>query len=90
MSRKVKITIMIVLLTVIALSLILIIKSKTADKNNNNLTTIQLNEVTRSIFYAPQYVAISNGFFEEEGLNIEITTGQRSRQSYDIYTSRAI
>lgn len=40
------------------------------------LTTIQLNEVTRSVFYAPQYVAIANGYFEQEGLNIEITTGQ--------------
>jgi len=40
------------------------------------LTTINLNEVTRSVFYAPQYVAIANGYFEKEGLNIEITTGQ--------------
>lgn len=40
------------------------------------LTTIQLNEVTRSVFYAPQYVAIANDYFKEEGLNIEITTGQ--------------
>ena len=40
------------------------------------LKTIQLNEVTRSVFYAPQYVAIANGFFEEEGLELEITTGQ--------------
>ena len=48
------------------------------NKNNNNtgITTIKLNEVTRSVFYAPQYVAIANGYFEEEGLNIEITTGQ--------------
>ncbi len=40
------------------------------------IKTIQVNEVTRSVFYAPQYVAISQGFFEEEGLNIELTTGQ--------------
>lgn len=48
------------------------------NKNNDNsgLTTISLNEVTRSVFYAPQYVAIANGYFEEEGLNIELTTGQ--------------
>lgn len=47
------------------------------DKNENEeLQTVQLNEVTRSIFYAPQYVAISNGFFEEEGLKLEITTGE--------------
>ena len=46
------------------------------DTETANLTTIQLNEVTRSVFYAPQYVAIANGFFEDEGLTIEITTGQ--------------
>ena len=40
------------------------------------LKTIKVNEVTRSVFYAPQYVAISQGYFEEEGLNIELTTGQ--------------
>lgn len=36
--------------------------------------TLRVGEVTRSIFYAPQYVAISQGFFEEEGLKIELTT----------------
>lgn len=40
------------------------------------LKTISVNEVTRSVFYAPQYVAIANGYFAEEGLNIELTTGQ--------------
>lgn len=37
---------------------------------------INLNEVTRSVFYAPQYVAISQGFFEKENIELEITTGQ--------------
>lgn len=36
---------------------------------------ISVMEVTRSIFYAPQYVAMSQGFFEEEGLEIDLTTG---------------
>ena len=35
-----------------------------------------MNEVTRSVFYSPQYVAMSKGFFEEEGLEIETVTGQ--------------
>jgi len=39
-----------------------------------SLRTVELNEVTRSVFYAPQYVASSLGFFEEEGLQVNITT----------------
>ncbi|MBO4854510.1 MAG: ABC transporter substrate-binding protein [Oscillospiraceae bacterium] len=37
--------------------------------------TVRLNEVTHSVFYAPQYVAIEQGFFAEEGLSIELTNG---------------
>ena len=33
-------------------------------------------EVTHSIFYAPQYAAIALGFFEEEGIEIELSNGQ--------------
>lgn len=49
---------------------------KNRNNNDTGMTKIKLNEVTRSVFYAPQYVAISNGYFEEENLDIEITTGQ--------------
>lgn len=38
------------------------------------LRKVELSEVTRSVFYAPQYVAISKGFFEQEGLEIHVTT----------------
>ena len=37
--------------------------------------TIRLNEVTHSIFYAPQYLAMEMGFFEDEGLTVELTNG---------------
>ncbi len=40
------------------------------------LVKIKLNEVTHSIFYAPQYAAINKGFFKEEGLDVELTNGQ--------------
>ena len=42
---------------------------------NEELTTVRVNEVTHSVFYAPQYVAMSLGFFEEEGLQVELTNG---------------
>ncbi|WP_246629132.1 ABC transporter substrate-binding protein [Mesobacillus maritimus] len=35
---------------------------------------IRIAEVTRSIFYAPLYAALDQGFFEDEGLDIELTT----------------
>ena len=44
--------------------------------NNKELVKVNLNEVVRSIFYAPMYVAINEGFFEEEGIDIELSTGQ--------------
>jgi len=37
--------------------------------------TIRLNEVTHSVFYTPLYLAIENGYFEDEGLKIELTNG---------------
>lgn len=48
-------------------------------RNNSKevaLQKVRVNEVTRSVFYAPQYVAIAKGFMEEEGLEVELTTGQ--------------
>ncbi|WMV75719.1 ABC transporter substrate-binding protein [Geobacillus thermodenitrificans] len=45
-----------------------------ADQKEKTLTKVRLAEVTRSIFYAPQYVALAKGFFEEEGLDVELTT----------------
>lgn len=70
-------TIMYIFIAIIIVALVFsvgLLKEK--DNSDSNLKTIQLNEVTRSVFYAPQYVAIENGYFEEQGLKLEITTGQ--------------
>lgn len=42
---------------------------------------LRLNEVTHSIFYAPLYVAINNGYFTDEGIEIELTNGGGSDKS---------
>lgn len=50
----------------------IIIISLLFKNNNNNLTKVKVAEVTHSIFYAPQYVAHALGYFEEEGLDVEL------------------
>ena len=74
--KKVIIGILIIVLLVGAVVASVLVLNRNTQQEEVGLTTIQLNEVTRSVFYAPQYVAIANGYFEQEGLNIEITTGQ--------------
>lgn len=63
-----------ILIVIIIVTVSMIITKIT--KSNDEMQTIRVSEVTRSVFYAPQYVAISEGFFEKNGLDIELTTGQ--------------
>ncbi|MBP3543702.1 MAG: ABC transporter substrate-binding protein [Lachnospiraceae bacterium] len=44
-------------------------------KKDDGLTEITLNEVAHSIFYAPQYAAIELGYFEEEGISLNLVNG---------------
>ena len=43
--------------------------------NTKVATKVTLNEVAHSIFYAPMYVAIENGYFAEEGIDLTLVTG---------------
>ena len=45
------------------------------DSTEEKLTKVTLNEVAHSIFYAPQYVAIEEGYFKDEGLDLTLVTG---------------
>ncbi len=36
---------------------------------------VTLNEVAHSVFYAPMYVAVEEGYFEEEGINLDLVCG---------------
>ena len=62
------------LLTALLACMILILPFS-ACKDNGELKTLELNEVTHSVFYAPLYLAIENGYFEEEGLKINLPNG---------------
>lgn len=42
------------------------------NKNNTTLKKVVVAEVAHSIFYAPMYVAYTEGYFKEEGLDVEI------------------
>ena len=47
-----------------------------ACKNDDDgFTTLQVNEVTHSVFYAPMYLAEALGYFEQENIKIELTNG---------------
>ncbi|WAA10054.1 ABC transporter substrate-binding protein [Fervidibacillus albus] len=44
------------------------------NQSETSVESVRVAEVTRSIFYAPLYVAIEKGFFNEEGLKIDLQT----------------
>lgn len=50
-------------------------KKESSEKILPDSTKVVLNEVAHSIFYAPMYVAIEEGYFEDEGINLEIVCG---------------
>ena len=50
-------------------------EKKAGSKSAAERTKVTLNEVAHSIFYAPMYVAIEEGYFAEEGIELELVTG---------------
>jgi len=66
----------ILLIVLVGIAVAVLNRDTTTEEATNELKTISVSEVTRSVFYAPQYVAIAAGYFEEEGLKLDLTTGQ--------------
>ena len=72
MKKKI---IWLIIITILLLSVIFIFSGN--KKNDSNLTKVRVSEVAHSVFYAPQYLADSLGYFKDEGLdvNINLTAG---------------
>lgn len=50
-------------------------KTNVSNENTAKLTHVTLNEVAHSIFYAPMYIAIENGYFLDEDIELELVCG---------------
>ena len=63
-----------IIIGIIILCLVIIVAIYNVFKKeeDSNLTKVTLAEVAHTIFYAPQYVAINNGYFEEVGIDLEV------------------
>lgn len=55
--------------------------TEVAETEKTELDKIVLNEVVHSVFYAPLYVALSNGYFEENGIEVTLVTGNGADKS---------
>ena len=49
--------------------------TNSAGTTSEGTVNVTLNEVAHSIFYAPMYVAIEEGYFEDEGIKLDLVTG---------------
>ena len=87
--KKYIILAIIVVLAIVGIVAVTILNDNNSKTENTNTNTsintnektvstvkVKLNEVAHSVFYAPQYAAIANGYFAENGIEIDLTTGQ--------------
>lgn len=70
MKKKI---ITIIAILIIFLSVSAVLFNAFRKDEDNGLVKVKVAEVAHSIFYAPQYVAIANGYFEEYGIEIDLT-----------------
>lgn len=75
MKKYIIIIAVIAIAVVAAVAIIVSRNSGTPEPVEEKIQKVRLNEVTRSVFYAPQYAAISQGMFEKNGIEIELSTG---------------
>ena len=73
MKKRIILVLLVIVLIAGIISIVMINKNKDTQTGEK---LIKVNEVTRSVFYAPQYAAINNGYFKENGIEVELSTGQ--------------
>jgi NitT/TauT family transport system substrate-binding protein len=59
-------------------------------KGDSDKVKVRIGEVTRSLFYTPEYVAVAKGFFKDEGLDVELTTTPGGDKTMTALLSNAI
>ena len=76
--KKTIITAIIIVLIIIGTIIVVNITNNSKEKleTEQKTTVVKVNEVTRSVFYSPQYAAIALGYFKDYGIEVELTTGQ--------------
>jgi NitT/TauT family transport system substrate-binding protein len=72
--RSLTVTVMIIILLFIMAAC----SSSQTSSKKVEMQTVRFSEVIRSIFYAPHYIAMEKGFFNEEGINVDMVTAQGS------------
>ncbi len=60
----------------VCLAMLLTVFAGCGKSETQSTVKVKVCEVTHSIFYAPQYVAINQGFFKQEGIDIELSTAE--------------
>lgn len=64
-----------IVLTILMITVLLTSCDKINNDDMKKRHNVRLVEVTHSVFYAPQYVAIEKGFFKNNGIDLELTNG---------------
>ena len=75
--KKLIITAIIIVLIIIGTIILVNLNGDSTNEETaqTGTTLVRVNEVTRSVFYAPQYAAIALGYFEDYGIEVELTNG---------------
>lgn len=86
MKKKLKVLTALLISSITAISMF---GCSSNNKTKEGKVTVRLNEVTRSVFYAPMYVAMKEGYFAENGIEIDLQTGQGADKTMQAVLSKS-